>query len=159
MPRIAPVVELTELQRCELDRLVRAASSSRPQALRARIVLLASSGHPNDEIAATLEIPKQTVGKWRRRFCQHGMKGLEDSARSGAPLRLALDKINRVLTEVTKPPGSRSQWSIRSMARHAGVSKSHVQTLWSRNDIKPHVRRTFKLSRDPNFEPKFWDII
>ena len=45
------------------------------------------------------------------------------------------------------------------MAKHAGVSKSHVQSLWSRNDIKPHVRRTFKLSRDPNFEPKFWDII
>lgn len=45
------------------------------------------------------------------------------------------------------------------MARHAGVSKSHVQTLWSRNDIKPHVRRTFKLSRDPNFEPKFWDVV
>ena len=45
------------------------------------------------------------------------------------------------------------------MAKHAGVSKSHVQKLWSRNDIKPHVRRTFKLSKDPNFEPKFWDII
>ena len=45
------------------------------------------------------------------------------------------------------------------MARHAGVSMSHVQTLCSRNEIKPHIRRTFKLSRDPNFEPKFWDII
>jgi transposase len=45
------------------------------------------------------------------------------------------------------------------MARHAGVSKSHVQSIWSRNGIKPHVRRTFKLSKDPNFEPKFWDII
>lgn len=45
------------------------------------------------------------------------------------------------------------------MARHAGISKSHVQSIWSRNDIKPHVRRTFKLSRDPNFEPKFWDIV
>ena len=45
------------------------------------------------------------------------------------------------------------------MARHAGVSKTRVQQLWSQNDIKPHVTRTFKLSRDPNFEPKFWDII
>jgi transposase len=127
--------------------------------LRARIVLLAAGGHPNDAIAATLEVPAQTVGKWRRRFCQQGMKGLEDGPRSGRPLRLAVAKINRVLTEVTQPPGARSQWSIRSMARHAGVSKSPVQSLWSRNDIKPHVRRTFKLSRDPHFEPKFWDII
>ena len=42
------------------------------------------------------------------------------------------------------------------MARQAGVSQSHVQSIWSRNDIQPHVRRTFKLSRDPNCEPKFW---
>lgn len=159
MPRVAPVIQLTELQRSELESLVRATGSSRSQTLRARIVLLAAQGNPSDEIASTLEVPQQTVGKWRRRFCLHGMKGLEDSARSGRPLQLDVAKINRVLTEVTKPPGSRSQWSIRSMARHAGVSKSHVQSLWSRNDIKPHVRRTFKLSRDPNFEPKFWDII
>lgn len=159
MPRIAPVIQLTEVQRAELERLVRATGSSRAQVLRASIVLSAAQGHPSDEIAATLEIPAQTVGKWRRRFCQLGMKGLEDSARSGRPLKLDVAKINRVLTEVTKPPSPRSQWSTRSMARHAGVSKSHVQALWSRNDIKPHVRRTFKLSRDPNFEPKFWDII
>lgn len=159
MPRVAPVIQLTELQRAQLERLVRATGSSRSQMLRARIVLLAAQGNPSDEIASTLEVPPQTVGKWRRRFCQQGMKGLEDSARSGRPLNLDVAKINRVLTEVTKPPSPRSQWSTRSMARHAGVSKSHVQSLWSRNDIKPHARRTFKLSRDPNFEPKFRDII
>lgn len=159
MSRVAPVIELTEIQRAELERVVRATGSSRAQSLRARIILLASQGNPNQEIASTLEVPPQTVGKWRRRFCRQGMKGLDDSTRSGRPLTLEVAKINRVLTEVTKPPGSRSQWSIRSMARHAGVSKSHVQSLWSRNDIKPHVRRTFKLSRDKNFEPKFWDII
>lgn len=159
MPRVAPTVQLSELQRSELERLVRSTGATRAQTLRARIILLAAEEHPNDEIASTLEIPQQTVGKWRRRFCQQGMKGLEDAPRSGRPLRLDVAKINRVLTEVTQPPGPRSQWSIRSMARHAGVSKSHVQSLWSRNDIKPHVRRTFKLSNDPQFEPKFWDII
>jgi hypothetical protein len=45
------------------------------------------------------------------------------------------------------------------MARHAGVSKSAVQQLWARNDLKPHRTRTFKISRDPLFEPKFWDVI
>lgn len=159
MSRVAPIIQLTEWQRADLERVVRATSSSRSQTLRASIVLLAAQGNPSDEIASRLEIPPQTVGKWRRRFCQLGMKGLEDAARSGRPLHLDVAKINCVLTEVTKPPGARSQWSIRSMARHAGVSKSHVQSLWSRNDIKPHVRRTFKLSRDPDFEPKFWDVI
>jgi transposase len=125
--------------------------------MRARIVLRAAGGSRNEEIATTLELPEQTVGKWRRRFCLLGMCGLEVSPRSGRPLRLA-PEINRVLTEVTKPPSPRSQGSIRSMARHAGISPSQVQSIWSRNDLKPHVRRTFKRSRDPNFGPKFRDI-
>ena len=159
MPRIAPPVSLAPEQANQLRRTVRASSSSASSVTRCRIILLASGGETNQAIADALEIPEQTVSKWRRRFVKLGMAGLQDSQRSGRPMRLAAESINTVLTEVTKPPASRTQWSIRSMARHAGVSKSHVQTLWSRNDIKPHVRRTFKLSRDPNFEPKFWDII
>ena len=45
------------------------------------------------------------------------------------------------------------------MARHAGISKSSVHQLWMRNDLKPHRTRTFKISNDPLFEAKFWDII
>jgi transposase len=45
------------------------------------------------------------------------------------------------------------------MAGHAGVSKSTVQKLWAQNDLKPHLTRTFKLSSDPAFEAKFWDVI
>jgi hypothetical protein len=44
------------------------------------------------------------------------------------------------------------------MARHAGVSPDTVQRLWSANDIKPHLTRTFKISNDPHFEEKFWDV-
>ena len=45
------------------------------------------------------------------------------------------------------------------MARATGVSKDTVQRLWRANDIKPHVTRTFKLSTDPHFEEKFWDVL
>ena len=45
------------------------------------------------------------------------------------------------------------------MARHAGVSASSVQRIWSGNDIKPHLVRTFKLSNAPRFAEKFWDVI
>jgi len=119
------------------------------------VIILAAQGHPNEEIAGTLEIPPQTVGKWRRRFSRFGLAGLEDAPRGGRPVRLSATKLNRVLVELTQPPATRTHWSVRSMARHAGVSKTRVQQLWGQNDIKPHVTRTFKLSRDPNFEPKF----
>jgi hypothetical protein len=45
------------------------------------------------------------------------------------------------------------------MAKHANMSPVQVQRMWSANDIKPHVIRTFKLSRDKDFEAKSWDVI
>ena len=45
------------------------------------------------------------------------------------------------------------------MGRHAGVSHSTVQRIWSKNGLKPHVVKKFKLSNDPEFEKKFWDVI
>ncbi len=45
------------------------------------------------------------------------------------------------------------------MAKAAGVSKASVQRLWAANDTKPHLTRTFKLSNDPCFEERFWDVI
>ena len=45
------------------------------------------------------------------------------------------------------------------MAKEVGVSRHTVHTIWKRNDLKPHRTRTFKLSKDPKFEQKFWDVI
>ena len=159
MSRMAPQIALTETQSEELQRNCRATSSSRADVLRARIVLLAAKGWPNDEIAQELNTNKMTVCKWRRRFAQNGIAGLQDGTRSGRPGSLTVEQLNRILSEVTRPPKSRGRWSCRSMARHAGVSKSRVQQLWEHNELKPHQTRTFKLSKDPNFEAKFWDIV
>ncbi len=159
MPRIAPQLTLTVAQTEELERICRAGSSAAAHILRARIILLAAKGFPNEDIVHELNTNKMTVSKWRRRFAKSGMAGLQDAPRSGRPVTLSPKQLNRVLSEVTKPPSSRSRWSCRSMARHAGISKSRVQQLWERNDLKPHQRRTFKVSNDPQFEAKFWDVI
>ncbi|KPC35172.1 ISPsy25 [Pseudomonas savastanoi pv. glycinea] len=45
------------------------------------------------------------------------------------------------------------------MAKAAGISSTTVHKLWAANDLKPHLTRTFKLSNDPQFEEKFWDVI
>lgn len=159
MPKAATPITLTKAQRAELQRLVRAARSPQQAVLRARILLRADDGEDNTRIAAALRIGANTVAKWRGHFAAAGLAGLEDAARSGRPARLAGAVVARVLTEVTRPPKGRARWSVRSMARHAGLSKSAVQQLWARNDLKPHRLRTFKVSRDPLFEPKFWDVI
>jgi transposase len=157
--RAAPEIILDRAQRQQLETLTRASSATQAQALRSRIILLAALHWPNEQIAAQLQTTQQTVCKWRRRFARHGLAGLQDTFRSGRPARVAANTLNTVLTKVTQPPQGRARWSCRSMARQAGLSKSWVQQLWDRNDLKPHQTRTFKLSNDRQFEQKFWDIV
>jgi len=158
-PRQEAAFVLTETQRRELTRLINADSTSQSLAFRARLILRREQSR-NDGLAAQAEsTTRQTVWQWRRRFLASGVEGLRDAPRPGHPTTLPVAKLNTVLSAATQPPAGRSRWSIRSMGRHAGVSKSKVQQLWSRNDIKPHLKRTFKLSNDKHFEQKFWDII
>jgi transposase len=159
MSRTPPEIVLDRVQRQQLEALVRASSSSQAEVLRARIVLLAAMSWPNEEIAAELQTSRPTVCKWRRRFARHGLAGLQDVARPGRPARVSAATLNTVLTKVTQPPKGRGRWSCRSMAKQASLSKSWVQQLWFRNDLKPHQTRTFKLSHDQQFEQKFWDIV
>src|ERR1043166_2332944 len=159
MSRTAPEIILDEVQRKELEVLSRASSTSQAEVLRARIILLAALNGPNEQIAAELNTTEPTVCKWRRRFARHGMAGLQDQVRSGRPTQLAEATLNTVLTKVTQPPKNRARWSCRSMAKQAGLSKSWVQQLWFRNELKPHQTRTFELSNDKQFEQKFWDIV
>jgi transposase len=157
--RTPPEIILDPVQREELAALTRAASASQAEVLRARIILLAALNWPNGEIAAQLQTSEQTVCKWRRRFARHGLVGLRDDSRPGRPTQVSANTLNSVLTQVTQPPKGRVRWSCRSMAKQAGISKSWVQQLWFRNDLKPHQTRTFKLSNDQQFEQKFWDIV
>lgn len=152
-------LEPTAEQSRELQRLIQAPSTPQKIVRRARIVTLAAQGRDNDEIAAELKTSKVTVGLWRHRFLDLGLAGLEEEERSGRPSTLDAQKARRVLTEVVQPPKNSGRWSCRRMARHVGLSKDAVQRLWAANDLKPHRTRTFKLSNDPQFEAKFWDVI
>jgi hypothetical protein len=155
--RIPPEIIWDQVQREQLEALTRASSASQTEVLRARVVLLAALNRTNEEIAYELQTTQQTVCKWRRRFARQGLADLQDEARSGRPAQVPAHALNTVRTKVTQPPKGRARWSCRSMARQAGVSKSWVQQLWFRNDLKPHLTRTFKLSNDQQFEQKFWD--
>jgi len=86
MPRISPfAVALTdEEERC-LQETARKYRSPYCDVVRAKIVLLAADGLENTEIAARLDLPRQIVSKWRKRFCQERLGGLESRPRRGRP--------------------------------------------------------------------------
>src|SRR5665213_411603 len=83
----AQEIVVEESERRELEH--RAACYTRPhrEVLRAKLVLLAAEGHSNAEIARRLGMSTKAVGRWRGRFDQRRLAGLEDQARSGRPRR------------------------------------------------------------------------
>ncbi len=86
MPSQSPFrIEPTDEQRAVLERRARTHTAPYWEVVRARIVLLASEGIPNKEIAKRLDTSAQVVSKWRKRFYEEGLEGLEDRPRSGRP--------------------------------------------------------------------------
>jgi transposase len=152
-------IDLTSEEKAELHRRVRSATATQRDALRARIVLLRTEGKSEAEVAATTGVSVNTVSLWSRRFEHGGMKGLADAPGRGRRPSLPESKVRQVITKVTQPPAGHQRWSTRTMARAVGISHQSVHSIWKKNDLKPHQIRTFKISRDPRFEEKFWDVV
>jgi transposase len=86
MSRKSPyVLQLTASQRRELEARARKYTLPYRDVMRAKIVLMAAEGLGNDEIAARLDTRREIVSKWRKRFFQHGLAGLEERPRGGRP--------------------------------------------------------------------------
>jgi transposase-like protein len=78
VPRSSPFhIALTRDEQNELETRVRKYTSPYCDVIRAKIVLLAAQGLPNDVIAARLDTPRQIVSKWRKRFALARLPGLE----------------------------------------------------------------------------------
>lgn len=159
MARPIKRLEADEEVRRELRRRSRSTSIPHRDRQRAEIILLRLEGLRVAAVAARLGTTAKRVSKWSCSFERHGLDGLKDKAGRGRKPSLPPDKVGRVITEATRPPPGRGRWSVRSMGRHAGMSPSSVQRIWHKNDLKPHRLETFKLSNDPKFEEKFWDVI
>jgi transposase len=122
---------------------------------------MAADGLRNQDIALRLRVSRPTVQLWRERFLDLRLKGLEkDAPRPGRKPRLALAKINSVVAAtMNSTPIGATHWSVRSMARAQKLSPSAVHRIWRRHDLKPHLVKTFKLSRDKALRQKLEDIV
>lgn len=159
MGRPISKIEITDAEREELRRRVRAPSISKRDSLRASIILRRVEGIGQVEVARELGISAATVNKWSQRFEREGLEGLRDRKGRGRPPSIPAEKVERVISGATRPPKPKTRWSVRTMAAAVGISPDSVHRIWQANDIKPHRMETFKLSNDPEFEEKFWDVI
>ncbi len=93
MGKPAAAIVLTDEQRVELEGWARRRQTAQGLARRAEIVLLAADGLHNKEIVARLGKDANPVGKWRRRFAERGLDGLDDEARPGTPRKIGDDDV------------------------------------------------------------------
>jgi transposase len=124
------------------------------------MILLCADGWTNTEVAAELQVAKQTVGKWRQRFVDKRLDGLLDEPRPGTPRKLSDAEVERVLalTLESAPPDA-THWSTRSLAKASGLSRASVHRIWRAFALQPHRTESFKLSKDPLFIDKVRDIV
>ena len=156
--RVAPEIVLTEAEHAELAKLVRSKLTSVRLAQRARIVLLAAEGMQNKAIAQQLGVGRVQVARWRERYAEARLAGIErDLPRGAPPTKVDVARLVELTTR-TKPKAA-THWSTRTMAAELGVSAASVSRHWRANGLKPHIVRGFKVSRDPKFVEKLEDIV
>src|SRR5438128_3711245 len=163
-----PRVVLSEHERADLERLVRAYTTGQQLALRARMVLLAGDGWNNLQIARELGVDDETPGHWRRRWLQFAevpleavsvSKRLADAPKPGAPPKFTPEQICQIIALACEKPADCgrpiSQWSHRELAdeivrrgivesispRHAGRLLKRSRSQTTPDSILAHTRR------------------
>lgn len=140
-----PAVELSEVERSELEKLVARHTTEQQIAQRGRIILKAAAGASDSAIMRELKVSMDMVRLWRRRWLKLAGIGLddlsvaerlEDLPRPGAPGRITPDQrcqIEQVACEVPEQAGRPiSQWTGREIADEL-VARGIVETISPRH--------------------------
>jgi transposase len=152
------MIVLNEEAHKKLTQLAKSRTASVRLARRAQMVLLAATGQHNEAIAQALKIGRVQVGRWRERYAEGGLAAIErDRPRGGRPRKADVAEIVRLTTRTT--PEAATHWSTRTLAAQVGVSDTTVLRVWRQYGLKPHLVRTFKVSRDPAFVEKLTDVV
>jgi transposase/transposase-like protein len=154
------VLDLSDEERGTLERWARRRNSSQALAVRSRIVLGSAEGLTNVAVAARCGVEPHTVAKWRRRFLERRLDGLVDDPRPGRPAGISTDQVEDVVVATLEStPKNATHWSRAKMAERSGLSKSTIGRIWKAFELKPHRADGFKLSNDPLFVEKVYDVV
>lgn len=161
-------MDLTDEQRSDLHALVRSEEYDGSVSARAQLVLWHAEGNSVAAVAQMGRTSRPTVYKWLDRYEQFGPDGLVSVSPPGRPREVS-DEVRAQIVALTRksPPEETglSHWSSREMAKYLkrtkGISASHsfISAIWREHGLQPHRQDTFKLSRDPDFTAKVFDVV
>jgi transposase len=154
-------IRLTAKQREELEAIVARPSESAGLVRRARVVLLSASGLSGEEIALRLDLSGPHVSKIRSRFRAEGVQGLAERPKAGRKDHaVPAPTVERIVElAMSPPPAGRSRWTTRLLGKQVDLTSGCVSDVLRRNGLKPHLVRTYKVSRDPDFVAKVNDVV
>ena len=149
MPGPKPsAINLTDVERQELELLVRRYTTGQQKVIRARIVLLAAIGKNNREIANELDVSLDTARLWRQRWLDLQQISLDDLSveerlddllRPGAPPRLTANQICQIQQLACEKPAESgrpiSQWTSREIATEI-MKRGIVDTISARHSAR-----------------------
>jgi transposase len=154
-------LKLTAADRKTLEKLLARPSAAAGHVRRARVVLLSADGVKGNEIAKRVGITPEYVSRIRKRFQCSGVDGLSERKRAGRKDHaVPAETIEQIVqTTLSPPPAGRTRWTTRLLARKFDVTSWTVSKILRANGLKPHLVRTYKVSRDPDFTAKVTDIV
>jgi transposase len=153
-------IALTAAQRKALERVVSRPTARYGHARRARVILLGADAVPGVEIGRRLGLSESAVARIRARFRAQGVPGLKDRPKAGRGNNVSDEVVRKIIAHaLSRPPAGYSHWSTLQLAQVLNVGKSTIHRILSANDVKPHLTRTFKVSKDPHFDEKATDVV
>jgi transposase len=147
--------------RQRLHAIVAAPTSPQKHVWRARIILLSGDGLGTSSIMAKTGKSRTCLWRWQERFMREGVDGLlRDKSRPPGKAPIPPERAAEIvrLTQAP-PPYEATHWTLRAMAKVAGIAASTVQAIWKAHGLSPHRWRQFELSNDPAFTGKLTDIV
>jgi transposase len=152
---------VSSAERRRLNAITTNPKSPQKHVWRARIVLLSGDGVGTTAIMAETGKSKTCVWRWQERFMHEGVDGLLcDRSRPPGKTPVPPERVAEIIRLTQEPPPHEAtHWTLRAMARVAGIAASTVQGLWKAHGLSPHRWRQFKLSNDPAFADKLTTIV
>ncbi len=161
MARKAIKIKFKKGEKKELTRIINSPKSEQRMVLRAKVILCAGEGKKIEEISKETGLSLQNAGKWRKRFIEKRLDGLNDAEGRGRKTEISPEKQAKVVSlACTRSENGKTRRSQREIAEEIGISQSRVSDILARTDLKPHKTEYWcGKSPDPEFEAKQAQII
>jgi len=158
---VAHDVTTTRKQQRQLEALVARPSAPAGVVRRARVILLSVAGISGIEIASRLDLSTEAVSRIRQRFVRDGVDGLFNRPKAGRRDHAVPPETVEQIVQLalSPPPAGRSRWTTRLLGDAVGRTSGCVSDILRAQGLKPHLTRTYKVSRDPAFAAKVTDVV